>query len=74
MYKYISKDLLPVEYGGNVGKCSEIKKYWLEKLQEHKDYLLDPSRWKVDESKRQNRSTRKEFFGVEGSFRSLNID
>lgn len=74
LYKFVPKDLLPEEYGGSIGKCADIRKFWYDKLMENKDYLLDESRWKVDESKRQNRSNRKEFFGMEGSFRSLNID
>lgn len=70
----MSKDILPEEYGGNIGTCEDIRKYWYGKLAQHKDYLLDESRWKVDESKRQSSTQAKDFFGMAGSFRTLNID
>lgn len=75
LFDYIPKDVLPEEYGGNAGKCSDIKKYWTDKVMTNQDYLLDKTRWKVDENKRpaDNRN-KKQLFGMEGSFRTLSID
>ncbi|XP_066145477.1 alpha-tocopherol transfer protein-like [Euwallacea fornicatus] len=74
LHEYIAPDLLPVEYGGTVGTVSDIKKWWMGKIMEHKDYLMDESRWAVDESKRTNDNYSRRTLGMEGSFRSLDID
>lgn len=76
LYDYVSKDLLPEEYGGTAGKICDIKAWWLKKIMEHRDYIIDETRWRVDESKRpaNNNNSAKAMFGLEGSFRSLAID
>ncbi|RZB41008.1 alpha-tocopherol transfer protein-like [Asbolus verrucosus] len=75
LYDYISKDVLPVEYGGNVGRLSEMKNEWIQKVNGKRDYFLDESKWKVDESRRPiENPNRKQLFGMQGSFRALTID
>lgn len=78
LYDYVPKDLLPQEYDGGAGKIPDIKKWWIEKIMEHRDYINDESRWAVDESLRpsnnNNNNSAKQLFGMEGSFRSLAID
>ncbi|KAF5282987.1 hypothetical protein FQA39_LY04858 [Lamprigera yunnana] len=76
LYDYIPKELLPEEYGGDIGKLADIKKEWIQKLYNSRKFLLDDSRWKVDEAKRpiDSNHNHKMLFGVKGSFRSLEID
>ncbi|KAL1506222.1 hypothetical protein ABEB36_005621 [Hypothenemus hampei] len=76
LFDFLPKELLPIEYGGEAGSIQDIKKWWLEKIMEHRDYINDSSRWAVDESKRtcDNNNSEKKMFGLEGSFRSLAID
>lgn len=75
LYEFIPKDLLPEEYGGNIGSLSDLKAEWIKRVMDNRDYLLDNTRWRVDESKRpiENKNG-KQLFGVQGSFRSLSID
>ncbi|XP_075154595.1 alpha-tocopherol transfer protein isoform X2 [Haematobia irritans] len=47
-YKFIPRDLLPDEYGGKVGKMSDIRQHWMTKLKEMREYLMDDSRWKMN--------------------------
>lgn len=75
LYEFVPKELLPAEYGGGVGKLSELKKEWMQKVINNRDMFLDESRWNVDESKRPTENKNgKQIFGIQGSFRSLSID
>lgn len=75
IYDYVPKDLLPTEYGGEADSIPNIKKWWIEKIMAHRDYINDESRWAVDETKRPSDNRHGENkFGMEGSFRSLSID
>ncbi|XP_063909027.1 alpha-tocopherol transfer protein-like [Zophobas morio] len=75
LYDYIPRDVLPVEYGGNIGKLKDMKNEWIKKVIALKEYFADQSRWKVDESRRPiENQNGKQLFGMQGSFRSLNID
>ncbi|CAL4095895.1 unnamed protein product [Meganyctiphanes norvegica] len=75
LHKQIPKDILPKEYGGTNGTVEEITKYWLEKVDAKRDWLLEDEKYKVDESKRPGKpKTTSDLFGIEGSFRKLNVD
>lgn len=76
IFDYVSRDALPTEYGGLAGEIEDLKRWWIEKVMEHRDYINDESRWAVDETKRSggNSNLAKNVFGMEGSFRSLSID
>ncbi|KAB0790242.1 hypothetical protein PPYR_15425, partial [Photinus pyralis] len=77
LYKYIPQELLPEEYGGRVGKISDIKAALIRKMcdNDSRNFFLDDSRWNVDESKRPVENKHgKQFFGLQGSFRTLTID
>lgn len=69
--KFISKDLLPNEYGGKAGTIDELKAYWYKKVVEHKEYLQDDNCWKVDESKRKYTKDNKV---VAESFKTISFD
>lgn len=67
--------MLPEEYGGKIGTIAELKEEWIKKVVAHRDFFLDDTKWRVDESKRPSENKHKHnVFNMEGSFRSLNID
>ncbi|XP_026331063.1 retinol-binding protein pinta-like isoform X2 [Hyposmocoma kahamanoa] len=75
LYKYVSKDILPLEYGGNGGTIQEITDYWVKKIEEYSEWLDEEEKYGTDESKRPGKpKTSEEMFGVEGSFRQLEVD
>ncbi|XP_045490789.1 alpha-tocopherol transfer protein-like [Colias croceus] len=75
LYKYVPKEVLPVEYGGNGGTIPEIIEYWKNKIQEYSAWLEEDMQYRTDESKRPGKPrSAEEMFGVEGSFRQLEFD
>ncbi|KAK9884643.1 hypothetical protein WA026_007480 [Henosepilachna vigintioctopunctata] len=75
LFDYVPRELLPEEYGGSIGKMEDLKATWMKRLLENRDYIIDESRWAVNESKRPIQNEyKKQLFGVEGSFKSLSID
>lgn len=75
LYKEIPKKLLPVEYGGENGTIDDLVKYWEQKVFEYRDYLMEEVKFGTDESKRQAPLKQADaLFGVEGSFRKLDVD
>ncbi|XP_071443165.1 alpha-tocopherol transfer protein-like [Hetaerina americana] len=75
LYKFVPKEMLPQEYGGNAGPISEINEQWRKKLESYREWFLEQESVKADESKRQEKSrSYDDLFGVDGSFRKLTID
>ncbi|XP_047477055.1 alpha-tocopherol transfer protein-like isoform X2 [Penaeus chinensis] len=75
LHKEIPKEILPVEYGGTNGTVEDIKNYWLQRVDARRDWLLEDEKYGVDESKRPGKAkTSADLFGIEGSFRKLNVD
>lgn len=49
--------------------------YWLQRVDARRDWLLEDEKYGVDESKRPGKAkTSADLFGIEGSFRKLNVD
>ncbi|GAB6030506.1 hypothetical protein CHUAL_007368 [Chamberlinius hualienensis] len=70
-----SKEILPQEYGGTGGTIEAIAERTLKDLLTYRDFFLDDEKYNVDESKRPGKpKTQEDLFGVDGSFRKLNID
>jgi hypothetical protein len=75
LYKVVPQRLLPTEYGGEAGTISTITESWEKKLLENRDYFLNLSTFGTDENKRKgNPKNSESLFGLEGSFRKLDID
>lgn len=77
MFALIPKRLFPNEYGGEAGSIQSITEYWEKKIDEYADYFLEEEKegYGTDESKRPGKpKTADTLFGLEGSFRQLQID
>jgi len=75
LHKHVPPSMLPKEYGGTNGTVEEITQYWVKKVDERKQWLKEDEKFKVDESKRPGKpKTSSDLFGLEGSFRKLNVD
>ncbi|GBP00815.1 Alpha-tocopherol transfer protein-like [Eumeta japonica] len=75
LYKYVPKEMLPDEYGGNAGSFAALTEPWLKKLEEYREWFLQQESVKVNEALRPGKPTDyDELFGLDGSFRQLAID
>nr|XP_049708172.1 alpha-tocopherol transfer protein-like [Helicoverpa armigera] len=75
LYKHIPKDVLPAEYGGNAGTIDDISEYWRNKVKQYDSWLQEDYQYGTIESKRPGKpKTAEDMFGVEGSFRKLDVD
>ncbi|XP_065169737.1 retinol-binding protein pinta-like isoform X2 [Atheta coriaria] len=80
LFDYISPELIPKEYGGTLNVTMEsIKEEWRLKVQRHRSFYLDDTRWRLDENRRPSENCNAgggggNLFGMQGSFRSLSID
>ncbi|KAK5638181.1 hypothetical protein RI129_012476 [Pyrocoelia pectoralis] len=75
MYKYIPIECLPKDYGGLQPSLQEIHDANLQRLTNFADYYQNEDSYIADESKRVGKPTNaNDLFGVEGSFKKLDID
>ncbi|XP_045535899.1 uncharacterized protein LOC106711727 [Papilio machaon] len=75
LYKYLPKEVLPTEYGGNAGTAREFTENTKKKILEYSAWLDEEHLYGTEESKRPGKpKTAEELFGVEGSFRQLQVD
>lgn len=52
-----------------------VSDYWVKKVEEYKEWLDEEENYGTDESKRPGKpKTSEDMFGVEGSFRQLQVD
>lgn len=64
-----------LEYGGEIGSVESIIDMWEKRIVTYRDYFKEEEEYGTIEGKRVGpQSKSSTFFGVEGSFRSLNID
>ncbi|CRK90535.1 CLUMA_CG004239, isoform A [Clunio marinus] len=50
IFKFIPREVLPEEYGGTAGPISNIKKVWMKRFHERRDYIMNDSNWIVNNS------------------------
>lgn len=74
LYNNIPKSALPADYGGEGETIEALTVKWKSKVESYRDMFLEDAKYGCDESKRIRKSVLSEHFGIEGSFRKLNID
>lgn len=75
LYKIIPKDYLPLEYGGTNGTIAEIIEKTEKDLLAFNDYFIENDQYMVNEKLRPGKQLNMDtVFGLEGSFRKLDID
>ncbi|XP_068620796.1 uncharacterized protein [Battus philenor] len=75
LYKYVPKEILPAEYGGNAGTIQELLEISKKNILKYSAWLDEEEKFGTDESKRPGKPrTAEDIFGVEGSFRQLQFD
>lgn len=74
--EFISIDWLPNEIGGKAGNMKDLQKNQLKVMDENREWFLRTNQeWIVNESLRVgNPKSSSDLFGVEGSFKKLDID
>ncbi|XP_058065080.1 alpha-tocopherol transfer protein-like, partial [Anopheles bellator] len=75
LYEHIPKSMLPAEYGGEAGPLQDLVDAWTKKVLSYKQHFLEDEQYCTDEKKRPGRPKNAEtLFGLEGSFRKLEVD
>ncbi|KAG8249916.1 hypothetical protein J6590_009045 [Homalodisca vitripennis] len=75
LHQYISKDVLPPEYGGTYSaSIEELRVMAYQSLVERRDWFLQQNKIHSDEDKRPNRKLNGIDQQLEGSFRKIAID
>lgn len=75
LYQQIPQKYLPVEYGGENGSYTELIKEWEDRILAYRNYWVEEENYGTDESLRPGKPVDFEsLFGMEGSFRQLNVD
>nr|XP_022911953.1 retinol-binding protein pinta-like [Onthophagus taurus] len=75
IFKHIPKSILPNEYGGDGGPIQDLIDYWKIKVDSYAEWFKEDAKYKSDESKRIGKpKTESDLFGIEGSFRKLDVD
>lgn len=69
---FVPRELLPDEYGGRAGRVADLKRAFVEQIHQHRDYLMDGTRWRTQDAK--NRKQRSVAVPVEENFQTLCID
>ncbi|XP_013143279.1 PREDICTED: alpha-tocopherol transfer protein-like [Papilio polytes] len=71
-----SKSILPKEYGGDEITCDEITENWRKSVQSDAwvEYFAEQDKVMSDEALRTRHLNSDDFFGLEGSFRKLEVD
>jgi len=71
----LGKEILPTEYGGTNGCLDDLTKFWKREVEASHDWLKLQTTYKSEENLRQGRpKLHADLFGIEGSFRKLDID
>lgn len=76
MDEYLPLEILPNEIGGKAGNYEDLFKQGLKKLEDNRLWFLEEeANCRVNEAKRPGKEkSATDLFGVEGSFKKLDID
>ncbi|XP_050679653.1 uncharacterized protein LOC126975693 [Leptidea sinapis] len=76
LHKYISKEILPVDFQGDEKSIAELSEANFKELctEEHIQFLKTLDKAETDESLRLSDKSDAEFMGMPGSFKTLSID
>ncbi|XP_044268971.1 alpha-tocopherol transfer protein-like [Tribolium madens] len=75
LYKHVPKECLPEEYGGQLSSMQTLNEETVSNVFDHFDFYKWHDQQKVDESRRISKSKFvNEGFGVDGTFKKLEID
>lgn len=74
--EYVPVDVLPNEVGGKAGPMHDLAEVQVRKLEDYREwFLMDEATRRVNEALRIGKSkSASDLFGVEGSFKKLEID
>lgn len=75
LFEHVPQKYLPKELGGENGSIEDIKKSTWDTFVRYREYFMEDSKYGVDEKLRVGPATDyDQIFGVEGSFRKLQVD
>jgi len=76
LYENVPQRLLPQEYGGDADSVDKLAEKWKKKVEARRDWLIESEKYRSNEKKRPGGrpKTQEDLFGLEGSFRQLNVD
>ncbi|SPP84770.1 alpha-tocopherol transfer protein [Drosophila guanche] len=75
LYDQVPQKYLPIEYGGENGSIPEIIAEWEQRILAYRSYWDEENNYGTDESLRLGKAVDFEsLFGLQGSFRQLNVD
>ncbi|KAL5241687.1 hypothetical protein ACI65C_009097 [Semiaphis heraclei] len=75
IFDYIPKEIMPIEIGGSGQTLQKLHDDTFDKVKAMRQWFLEEENYRVDEQKRPGKpKTESDYFGVEGSFKTLNLD
>lgn len=75
LFKCVPQRVFPVEYGGEAGTIEALMDVWVAKFRKYREYFMEEENYGTIEKLRQHPLTNtSNLYGVDGSFRQLNVD